>query len=206
MADDLAGAHAARIHRNDLVVEPRKPPLVLGDQLRIETRPTVPRHRQLDLASVGDDGLLAIPISPVARLLAGEVVIHRGVENPFGQRLLQIVEQTVGVEGRLGSAPASRWSRTASGIRGSLRRGIGGLLCSHHAHPARNSRQSRLPEEFRISISKQTLSRELCALGLRKLSARPRHHAQDAEALAAFKKTSPRASTRSPSATRQTSR
>ena len=37
-------------------------------------------------------------------------------------------------------------------------------------------------EEFRISISKQTLSRELRALGLRKLSARPRHHAQDAEA------------------------
>ena len=50
-------------------------------------------------------------------------------------------------------------------------------------------------EEFRISISKQTLSRELRALGFRKLSARPRHHAQDAEALVAFKKTSPPAST-----------
>jgi transposase len=36
-------------------------------------------------------------------------------------------------------------------------------------------------DEFRISISKQTLSRELRALELRKLSARPRHHAQDAE-------------------------
>ena len=34
-------------------------------------------------------------------------------------------------------------------------------------------------EEFRISISKQTLSRELRALGLRKPSARPRHHAQE---------------------------
>ena len=42
-------------------------------------------------------------------------------------------------------------------------------------------------EEFRIS-SKQTLSRELRARGFRKLSARPRHHAQDAEALVAFKK------------------
>ncbi len=61
-------------------------------------------------------------------------------------------------------------------------------------------------EEFRISISKQTLSRELRALGLRKLSARPRHHAQDAEAPAAFKKTSPRASIRSPSATRRANR
>lgn len=46
-------------------------------------------------------------------------------------------------------------------------------------------------EEFRIEISVQTLSRELRALGYRKLSARPRHYAQDREAMAAFKKTSP---------------
>src|SRR5712692_3364616 len=58
-------------------------------------------------------------------------------------------------------------------------------------------------DEFRISISKQTLSRELRALGFRKLSARPRH---DAAALAAFKKISPRALPRSPSATRPASR
>ncbi len=46
-------------------------------------------------------------------------------------------------------------------------------------------------EEFRISISKQTLSRELRNMGFRKLSARPRHHAQDPEAAEDFKKTSP---------------
>jgi len=46
-------------------------------------------------------------------------------------------------------------------------------------------------EEFRVSVSKQTLSRELRALGLRKLSARPRHHAKDPDAAEAFKKTSP---------------
>src|SRR3954464_4922339 len=45
-------------------------------------------------------------------------------------------------------------------------------------------------EEFRISISKQTLSRELRALGYRKLSARPRHHAKGETAGAVFKKTS----------------
>ena len=45
--------------------------------------------------------------------------------------------------------------------------------------------------EFRISISKQTLSRMLRAMGYRKLSARPRHHAQDPAAREAFKKTSP---------------
>ena len=53
-------------------------------------------------------------------------------------------------------------------------------------------------EEFRISISKQTLSRELRALGYRKLSARPRHHAKNEGAVVAFKKTFPRSWSRSP--------
>jgi putative transposase len=43
-------------------------------------------------------------------------------------------------------------------------------------------------EEFQISISETTLSRELRGLGYRKLSARPRHYAQDPEALEAFRK------------------
>jgi transposase len=52
-------------------------------------------------------------------------------------------------------------------------------------------------EEFRLSISKQTLSRELRALGYRKLSARPRHHAKSEIAVDAFQKSSPRSWTRS---------
>src|ERR1700745_3792726 len=48
-------------------------------------------------------------------------------------------------------------------------------------------------EEFRITTAKQTLSRELRAMGYRKLSARPRHHAQAEGAIEDFKKTSPRA-------------
>ena len=47
-------------------------------------------------------------------------------------------------------------------------------------------------EEFRITIAKQTLSRELRAMGYRKLSARPRHHAQAEGAIDNFKKASPR--------------
>src|SRR6516162_9390027 len=43
-------------------------------------------------------------------------------------------------------------------------------------------------EEFRITIAKQTLSRELRAMGYRKLSARPRHHAQAEGAIEDFKK------------------
>ncbi len=45
-------------------------------------------------------------------------------------------------------------------------------------------------EEFRVSVAKQTLSRELRAMGYRKLSARPRHHAQAEGAVEAFKKAS----------------
>ena len=42
-------------------------------------------------------------------------------------------------------------------------------------------------DEFRVSVSKQTLSRVLRAMGYRKLSARPRQHAQAAGAIEAFK-------------------
>lgn len=46
-------------------------------------------------------------------------------------------------------------------------------------------------QEYQVSVSRQTMGRELRALGYRKISARPRHHAQDADAIPAFKKTSP---------------
>lgn len=46
-------------------------------------------------------------------------------------------------------------------------------------------------EEFRVSVSMQTLSREIRAMDYRKLSARPKHHAQAEGAIEAFKKTSP---------------
>jgi len=45
-------------------------------------------------------------------------------------------------------------------------------------------------DEFRVSTSPQTLSRELRAMGYRRLSARPRHHAQVEGAIEDFKKVS----------------
>ncbi len=51
--------------------------------------------------------------------------------------------------------------------------------------------------EFRVIVSEQTLSRELRKMDYRKLSARPRHHAQAEGAIDEYKKTSPRAWTRS---------
>ena len=47
-----------------------------------------------------------------------------------------------------------------------------------------------LPHEFRAVVSTQTLSRELRAMGYRRLSARPRHHAQAAGAIETSKKAS----------------
>jgi len=48
-----------------------------------------------------------------------------------------------------------------------------------------------LHAEHGVTVGTSTVSRILHEMGYRKLSARPRHHAQDPEAGAAFKKTSP---------------
>lgn len=45
--------------------------------------------------------------------------------------------------------------------------------------------------EFGVSMDETTLGRTLREMGYRKLSARPRHHAQDVEAMKTFKKNSP---------------
>lgn len=58
-----------------------------------------------------------------------------------------------------------------------------------------------LRDEFGVSVSRATLGRELRAMGFRKLSARPLHHAQNPDAIEAFKKTSPAWSKTSASAT-----
>lgn len=69
-----------------------------------------------------------------------------------------------------------------------------------------------LREEFRVSLSRQTVGRELRAMGFgrsapafgfTKLSARPRHYAQDPEVIEAFKKTSPTSWRRSKSSSRR---
>jgi transposase len=58
-------------------------------------------------------------------------------------------------------------------------------------------------EEFRIAVSETTIGRILNQMGYRKLSARPRHHAQSPEAAAVFKKTSPPSWRRSRAAKRR---
>jgi len=57
-------------------------------------------------------------------------------------------------------------------------------------------------EEFRISLDETTVGRELKALGFAKISARPRHYAQNELAIEDFKKTSPPRWTRSAASSR----
>jgi len=49
-----------------------------------------------------------------------------------------------------------------------------------------------LSDEFSVSLDETTVGRELRAMGFRKLTARPRHYAQNEFAAEAFKKTLPR--------------
>lgn len=58
-------------------------------------------------------------------------------------------------------------------------------------------------ERFGVSISRQTLGRELRRMGYRKISARPRHYGQDPDAQEAFKKSFPSAWRKSALASRR---
>ena len=98
MPGDLPHAHASRVHRDDLVVEAREPPLVLGDQRRVEAAGAVAGYLQLDLAGSGRHRLAAVAVAAVAGLTVDQVMVHFGVQSPLGQRLLQLVEQTVGIK------------------------------------------------------------------------------------------------------------
>jgi hypothetical protein len=86
----------------------------------------------------------------------------------------------------------ARRRRSQHSQRPSPRRSEGHGRQPHPSRPWRLIDLVRWQEEFRVSISKQTLSRELRNMGFRKLSARPRHHAQDVETAPAIKKTSSR--------------
>ena len=61
-------------------------------------------------------------------------------------------------------------------------------------------------DKFRISLTEPTVSRELKAMGFTKMTARPRHHAQNELALEDFKKTSRPSWRRSASVSRMVSR
>jgi hypothetical protein len=76
--------------------------LALGDQLRLEAASAIARHRDLDLAVFGQDGLRADPIAAVApatscgiALLIAEMLGQLRSQRTLDQRLLQPPKQPI---------------------------------------------------------------------------------------------------------------
>ena len=98
MAADLANRHAAGVHRDDLFVELRKAPLILGDQLRIEGPATIARDIQGDLRCPRQNRLLGIAIAVIVRpssLFRIQVVVDLSLQDTLRKRLLQFIDKTV---------------------------------------------------------------------------------------------------------------
>jgi len=139
---------------------------------------------------------------PQARRLLALAAIYEGASRSEAAKIggvtLQIIRDWVlkfnalGPDGLIdrkppGQAPrlndthrAARWLRSSRAVRSppfTASYDGGSSICANGY--GRNSVSS---------VAKQTLSRELRAMGYRKLSARPRHHAQAAGAIEDFKK------------------
>jgi transposase len=148
---------------------------------------------------------------PQARRLLALAAISEGASRTEAARIggvtLQIVRDWVvkfnahGPEGLIDRKPPGQPSRLTEAHRTALMARIDeGPIPSVHGVVRWRLVDliAWLWEEFRIPISKQTLSREVRALGYRKLSARPRHHAKSEAEVSAFKKPSPPSWRRSP--------
>jgi len=140
---------------------------------------------------------------PQARRLLALAVIYEGATRTEAARIggvtLQVVRDWVvkfnalGPEGLIDRKPPGQPSRLTDAHRAALitRLDEGPIPAVHGVVRWRLvDLIAWVWEEFRITISKQTLSRELRAVGYRKLSARPRHHEKSEAAVTAFKKTS----------------
>ncbi|ESZ60199.1 hypothetical protein X727_30980 [Mesorhizobium sp. L103C119B0] len=98
MPADLAHAHPARIHGDDLVVEIGKAPLVFGDQLRIEAPGPVARDRKRHLRRARQNRFLRMAVAAIGSATGAfvlEMLVEFGVQNALRKRLLQVVEQPV---------------------------------------------------------------------------------------------------------------
>src|SRR5664279_5709120 len=126
MALDVAHAHAARIHRHNLLVEARKPTLIASDQLGIERSFPVARNPNVELRRLGDHSLRRMAVAMVPAPLGGlliQMIVQLGVENPLRQSLLQLVEQAILVENILRVAVRKKLVKRA-------------LADSHHRPPS----------------------------------------------------------------------
>src|SRR3954451_2249871 len=140
---------------------------------------------------------------PQARRLLALAAIYEGATRTEAARIGGVTVQTVrdwvvkfnahGPEGLVNRKPPGQPSKLTNTHRAALQAIVeqGPIPAIHGVARWRLVRLiAWLWEESRLSIAKQTLSRELRPMNYRKLSARPRHHAKNEAAAAAFKKTS----------------
>jgi transposase len=143
---------------------------------------------------------------PQARRLLALAAIYDGATRTEAAKIggvgLQVIRDWVirfnarGADGLLDGKASGRPSKLDDGQRQTIARMIesGPIPAIHGVVRWRLIDLAQwIYEEFRIAIAKQTLSRELRAMGYRKLSARPRHHAQAEGVMEDFKKASARA-------------
>ena len=102
MLADLADAHAARIHRDDLVVEAVKAPLPFANNPRIERGIAVSWHRDFQFPILALQPLAAVAVATVASAVARRVVTivtrmpgQCGVKRLLQQTPLELPEQSL---------------------------------------------------------------------------------------------------------------
>jgi hypothetical protein len=78
--------------------KPRKPPLIFGDQLRIEGSRAIARDRNLDLRGVHQNLLFQIAIAMIGAIVARlsclmrQMMIHLRIQHALGQGHFQLAE------------------------------------------------------------------------------------------------------------------
>jgi hypothetical protein len=84
MALNVPHAHAAGIHRDDLLVKAGKASLVLRDELRLKTAVSVPGNRNLPRCVVRQHRLLTVAVAMIARALTPSGFILRRICQVLG--------------------------------------------------------------------------------------------------------------------------
>jgi transposase-like protein len=148
MAHNLARAHAASVHRHDLIVETWKAALILGDELRIEAGLPVPRDLELEPTGLGRHRLAAIAIPAVAVFVGREMMVHLGIQGPLGQRFLQGIEQAIRIKSCFGLGSSQelvqQFVRNMRGFAsGHLGASFASILSAPHEIPDRPLRPHR---------------------------------------------------------------
>src|SRR5947209_8527830 len=102
MRFDIPRAQAARVHRDDLVLEATPAPLVLRHDLRLEAPVSIPRHRDFHRSAVSLHRFPALAVAVVATpaafrlpFLVAEMMAQLGIHRSLQQRLRQLLQQPI---------------------------------------------------------------------------------------------------------------